>query len=294
MTALVSPPPSSTPSCAPVSGEAPPAVFIQSFVFSPDVPIKIDYNGKHFNFGNGALNAIFMGLASFSDMQLILKSVKKRNFRGYDKILTYVSNEWYTDITQRQLQTIACALGPLQSISKLLTGICALVREPVESYRKDGQIVRGFQKGTKSFGTNAASALIELTTRIISVVQGAAVLTYNVVSPTARQPNMLAISQQPFDVREGVHNAYMVMANGINDTARSLVDATRTDTGGDKGVTRMVGEVLRQIPPAMVRPIIDVTTATTTVLNGVKYQLQPEARQADLDKWKPVHNGRLN
>lgn len=271
-----------------------PAMFIQSFVFSPDVPIIIDYRGRHVNLDNGAVSGLIMGLASFSCMELTLKNMKKRNVKGYDRLRKYVVDEWYNDITKRQLHNVAYSVGPMHSIVKLVSGVRDLVVLPVESYRKDGQIVRGFQKGTKSFGTNAALAFLDLTERAVSTIQQAAELAYNLLSPTAGQTIMPPVSHQPLDFREGVHNAYIVMANGIKDTTRTLAAAAATDTRNSKGVTGAVGEVLRQIPPAMVRPIIDATVATNNVLNGVKYQLVPEARQEDLDKWKKPHNGKMN
>lgn len=50
-------------------------------------------------------------------------------------------------------------------------GLRDLVWLPIEQYRKDGRIVRGFQRGTASFGTSTAMAALELTNRMVRTVQ---------------------------------------------------------------------------------------------------------------------------
>lgn len=51
-------------------------------------------------------------------------------------------------------------------------------------------------------------------------------------------------------------------------------------------MTGAVGAVIRQIPPAMVKPIVLATQATTNVLGGVRNQLVPDARMEAKEKWK--------
>lgn len=50
-------------------------------------------------------------------------------------------------------------------------GFRDLVWLPIEQYRKDGRIVRGFQRGTASFGTSTAMAALELTNRMVRTIQ---------------------------------------------------------------------------------------------------------------------------
>lgn len=65
--------------------------------------------------------------------------------------------------------------------ARLLTAVCLspvavqglkdLVWLPIEQYRKDGRIVRGFQRGAASFGTSTAMAALELTNRMVQTIQ---------------------------------------------------------------------------------------------------------------------------
>ncbi|OQR77918.1 autophagy-related protein 2B-like [Tropilaelaps mercedesae] len=284
----------SVPTSAGMSADSS-ATYIRSFVFSPDVPIKIDYHGRHVTLDQGAIAGIIMGFGQFSCCELNLKKLRlKHGVLGFDKLMREAAAEWLNDIKANQLQNVAYSVGPMHPIIKLCSGFRDLLVLPILCYRKDGQIVRGLQKGTKSFGTNTALAFLDLTGRAITTIQQAAELAYNLLSPAASQPILPAVSDQPKDIMEGVHNAYVVMANGINDTARNLAAAAATDTRGSKGVSGAVGELLRQIPPSVMGPIIHATVATNNVLNGVKYQLDPGRRQEDLDKWKKPHNGKNN
>ena len=49
---------------------------------------------------------------------------------------------------------------------------------------------------------------------------------------------------------------------------------------------RKVGNVLRQIPPTIVQPLISVPEAASNVISGLKSQLRPGTRKEDEDKWK--------
>ncbi len=50
-------------------------------------------------------------------------------------------------------------------------GLVDLVRLPMEQYKKDGRLMRGFQRGASSFGTSTAMAAVELTNRMVRILQ---------------------------------------------------------------------------------------------------------------------------
>lgn len=50
-------------------------------------------------------------------------------------------------------------------------GIKDLFLLPIEQYQKDGRIVRGLQLGAQSFTARTALALLEITTRLIYLLQ---------------------------------------------------------------------------------------------------------------------------
>eukprot|EP00064_Thunnus_orientalis_P010090 superscaffoldBa00001335_g10116 len=172
-------------------------------------------------------------------------------------------------------------------------GFRDLVWLPIEQYRKDGRIVRGFQRGTASFGTSTAMAALELTNRMVRTIQAAAETAYDMVSPVPDERDMKRIKRfsyyglahQPVDLREGVAKAYTVVKEGITDTALTIYD-TATREHEQRGMTGAVGGVLRQLPPAVVKPLIMATEATSNVLGGMRNQIHPDARQEESQKWR--------
>lgn len=72
---------------------------------------------------------------------------------------------------------------------------------------------------------------------------------------------------------------------GIADTAQTIYE-TAAREHESRGVTGAVGEVLRQIPPAVVKPLIVATEATSNVLGGMRNQIRPDVRQDESQKWR--------
>ncbi|KAG8449121.1 hypothetical protein GDO86_015975 [Hymenochirus boettgeri] len=269
-------------------------IFFRDFRFTSEVPIRLDYHGKHLSMDQGTLTGILIGLAQLNSSELKLKRLCYRHgLLGMEKLFSYAINEWLTDIKKNQLPGILGGVGPMHSLVQLVQGLKDLVWLPIEQYRKDGRIVRGFQRGAASFGTSTAMAALELTNRIVQTIQAAAETAYDMVSP-GPSPNELKrakrfshhrLVHQPVDLREGVAKAYTVVKEGITDTAQTIYE-TATREHENRGVTGAVGGVLRQIPPTVVKPLIVATEATSNVLGGMRNQIRPDVREEESQKWR--------
>ncbi|XP_072819773.1 autophagy-related protein 2 homolog B isoform X1 [Vicugna pacos] len=269
-------------------------VFFREFRFTSEVPIRLDYHGKHVSMDQGTLAGILIGLAQLNCSELKLKRLFYRHgLLGVDKLFSYAITEWLTDIKKNQLPGILGGVGPMHSLVQLVQGLKDLVWLPIEQYRKDGRIVRGFQRGAASFGTSTAMAALELTNRMVQTIQAAAETAYDMVSPgtLSIEPKKIKrfphhrLAHQPVDLREGVAKAYSVVKEGITDTAQTIYE-TAAREHESRGVTGAVGEVLRQIPPAVVKPLIVATEATSNVLGGMRNQIRPDVRQDESQKWR--------
>ncbi|XP_029453755.1 autophagy-related protein 2 homolog B isoform X2 [Rhinatrema bivittatum] len=269
-------------------------VFFREFRFTSEVPIRLDYHGKHVSMDQGTLAGILIGLAQLSCSELKLKRLCYRHgLLGVDKLFAYAVNEWLNDIKKNQLPGILGGVGPMHSLVQLVQGLKDLVWLPIEQYRKDGRIVRGFQRGAASFGTSTAMAALELTNRMVQTIQAAAETAYDMVSPgpspieakRLKRYSHHHLAQQPVDLREGVAKAYSVVKEGITDTAQTIYE-TAAREHENRGVTGAVGGVLRQIPPAVVKPLIMATEATSNVLGGMRNQIRPDVRQEESQKWR--------
>uniref|UniRef100_A0A8C4MTB2 Autophagy related 2B n=1 Tax=Equus asinus TaxID=9793 RepID=A0A8C4MTB2_EQUAS len=188
-------------------------VFFREFRFTSEVPIRLDYHGKHVSMDQGTLAGILIGLAQLNCSELKLKRLFYRHgLLGVDKLLSYAITEWLTDIKKNQLPGILGGVGPMHSLVQLVQGLKDLVWLPIEQYRKDGRIVRGFQRGAASFGTSTAMAALELTNRMVQTIQAAAETAYDMVSPgtLSIEPKKIKrfphhrLAHQPVDLREGV------------------------------------------------------------------------------------------
>ncbi|XP_072350535.1 autophagy-related protein 2 homolog B-like isoform X1 [Scyliorhinus torazame] len=269
-------------------------MFFREFRFTSEVPIRLDYHGKHMSMDQGTLAGILIGLAQLNCSELKLKRLCYRHgLLGVDKLLSYTLNEWLTDIRKNQLPGILGGVGPMHSFVQLVQGLKDLVWLPIEQYRRDGRIVRGLQRGAASFGTSTAMAALELTNRLVQTIQAAAETAYDMVSPGPTTHSLMRtkrisqhrLAHQPVDLREGVAKAYDVVKEGFTDTAHMIYE-TATREHEQRGMTGAVGGVLRQIPPAVVKPLIVATEATSNVLGGMRNQIQPDARQEESQKWR--------
>ncbi|XP_014663890.1 PREDICTED: autophagy-related protein 2 homolog B-like isoform X2 [Priapulus caudatus] len=271
----------------------PQPIFFKSFVFSPEVPIRLDYQGKRVDMEQGTFTGLIIGLAQFNCTELKLKKLSYRHgLLGLDKLAVYAVKEWLEDIKKCQIPNILGGVGPMSSLVQLVQGVKDLFWLPIEQYRKDGRIVRGLQRGAVAFSTTTTMAVLELTHRTVQSIQSAAETAYDMMSPGPsvklhhpgqhkRHPN----ATQPADLREGATKAYYVLKEGIGETTKNLVQVA-TEEHEHKGVYGAVGGVLRQIPGTVVKPVIFASEATSNVLGGMRNQLQPDARKEAVEKWK--------
>lgn len=159
-------------------------IYIKSFTFSPDVPIRLDYHAKHLDFEQGALAGILMGLAHLDHSELVLRRIQaKHGMRGLDRVLLYALNHWIQDIKRNQLPSILSGVGPMHSVIQLFQGIRDLIWLPIEHYRRDKRLVRGIQRGAASFSSSTAMAAISLMNRFISIIQCTAQIAHDIVTP---------------------------------------------------------------------------------------------------------------
>uniref|UniRef100_K1RSP2 Autophagy-related protein 2 n=1 Tax=Magallana gigas TaxID=29159 RepID=K1RSP2_MAGGI len=197
-------------------------VFIKNFMFSPDVPIRLDYHGKKWvDREHGTLAGVLVGLASLNCSELKLKRLNyKHGLLGMDKLQAYCINEWITDILKKQLPSILGGVGPMHSFVQIAQGIRDLFWLPVEQYKRDGRFVRGIQRGATSFSTSTAMAMLELTNRAVQSVQYVAEVTYDMVTPgPSCRVQRRRLRGPPADVREGVENAYIAITE-VQGTAQ--------------------------------------------------------------------------
>ncbi|KAJ8963256.1 hypothetical protein NQ318_018723 [Aromia moschata] len=255
-------------------------------------PYISDYHGKRVDMTHGSLPGLLMGLGQLNCSELRLKQINYRHgLLGFDKLVAFLLQEWLNDIKKNQLPSLLGGVGPMHSLVQLFQGIRDLFWMPIEQYQKDGRIVRGLQRGANSFSTSTAMAALELTSRLIHLIQVTAETAYDMLSPgpsvrrVTRNRGRRKRYHQPQDIREGMTNAYMVVKEGIGETSDNILQVVSREKE-QKGYSGVVGGVLRQIPPTILKPVIIASEATNNVLGGMRSQLVPDARREANQKWR--------
>lgn len=271
-------------------------IYFREFRFTSEVPIWLDYHGKHVSMDQvGTFAGLLIGLAQLNCSELKLKRLCYRHgLLGVDKVLGYALNEWLQDIRRNQLPGLLGGVGPMHSVVQLFQGFRDLLWMPIQQYRKDGRLMRGLQRGAASFGSSTASAALELSNRLVQAIQATAETVYDILSPAVpvsrslqdrRSGRRLRRGQQPADLREGVAKAYDTVREGILDTAQTICDVASRGHE-QKGLTGAVGGVIRQLPPTVVKPLILATEATSSLLGGMHNQIRPDAHKDQALKWR--------
>ena len=159
---------------------------------------------------------------------------------------------WTPDVKANQLVDVISGVSPIRSAVNVGSGVADLVLLPIAQYKKDGRIIRGLQKGTKSFMKSTAMEAIRLGARLATGTQvvleqaesflggqgsGTIALdthqllagvgeTLDVISEDDDMLNDDLISkyaEQPTNVREGVQTAYRSLSQNIKSAGQTIL-----------------------------------------------------------------------
>ena len=93
-----------------------------------------------------------------------------------------------------------------------MLGVRDLFWLPIEQYRRDGRIVRGLQRGGRSFMMNTTLSCLELSKDLLLVINKASETCYIMVSPvrSQRRPPTFRV-KPPAGFGEGIGNALTIV-----------------------------------------------------------------------------------
>ncbi|XP_063895892.1 autophagy-related protein 2 homolog A [Helicoverpa armigera] len=266
-------------------------IYFRRVVFSPEVPIRLDYVGKRVDLSAGPVAGLLMGLGQLNCSELTLKRLDyKLGLLGLEKLVQWALHEWLSDIKRHQLPGLLSGIGPMHSLLQLITGIRDLVWLPVEQWRRDGRLVHGLRRGAASFTARTAVAALDITTRLLQLIQATAETAFDMLTPgptlqlqdayarrERRRRRRHDPARHPADIREGVASAYQTVKEGFAEQAATMALAARWSHG--------VG-VLRHLPGAAVAPLALAAAGAADVLGGVRASLAPHSTQRHADKWR--------
>lgn len=92
----------------------------RNVIFSPEVPIRLDYQGKRVDMTHGPLPGLLMGLGQLNCSELRLRRLSHRHgLLGLEKLVSYFLHEWLHDIKKNQLPSLLGGVGPMHSLVQL-------------------------------------------------------------------------------------------------------------------------------------------------------------------------------
>lgn len=117
------------------------------------ISIQVDYKPKKVDMASikqGDL-AELINLIHLDQARIFLNGVKLTGVKGWHQLVGRLFSIWLPHIKSTQLPQMASGLTGVKTLVNLGSGIADLVLLPIEQYQKDGRIVLGLSKGTKSF-----------------------------------------------------------------------------------------------------------------------------------------------
>ncbi|MCJ1422443.1 autophagy- protein 2 [Sticta canariensis] len=261
-------------------------------------PKRVDYAGLR----SGRTNE-FMNFFILDRADMVLRHVIIYGVSGFERLGKTLNDIWMPDIKQNQLPGVLAGLAPVRSLVNVGGGVRDLVVVPIREYRKDGRVVRSFQKGALAFAKTTTSELVKLGAKLAigtqTVLQGAEYF----LSQSGQQrldvsagwedaeleeeekKRISLYADQPVGVVQGLRGAYASLERDLL-TARDAIVAMPgevMESGTAGGVARAV---LRGAPTVILRPAMGVTKAVGQTLMGATNSLDPGNRRRIEDKYK--------
>ncbi|CAJ0589456.1 unnamed protein product [Cylicocyclus nassatus] len=166
--------------CKLKSGTDRDTTFFKEFIFSPPVPIYVDYHGKNrVNMEkDGAVVGVIAGFGHLHQAEFELNEIVYRNgLLGVGRCFSVAVEEWLSNI--KVFPNILASFGPIRPVYQIGKAVADLFLFPAAELRKqDGNLIKGIQKGFGSFGQSTAAGVVVVAQTFLGVVQALARSAY--------------------------------------------------------------------------------------------------------------------
>jgi len=236
------------------------------------------------------LIGFLIGLANLRKTELLLKELhNEKGIVSLRRCIQFAIDEWKEDIRTKQFPNVIGSYAPISALVQLAQSLHDLFAIPMDEFQKeDGRVVQGIQRGASNFGWSTATAALDVSQRLVNIVQNLAEFAFDIVTPdyAFQRKRKLLAANQPVqvagDIREGLSMAFDTVREGVMDTAQTLHAAVEEDREyGQWGMG-----IIRHITPSAIKPIVIASKATVQVLDGLKNQLKPNDYKEELKKWR--------
>jgi autophagy-related protein 2 len=262
------------------------------------VRLKLDFKPKRVDYAglrSGRTNE-FMNFFILDRADMVLRHVIIYGVSGFDKLNKTLNDIWMPDIKHNQLPGVLAGLAPVRSLVNVGAGVRDLVVVPIREYRKDGRIVRSFQKGALAFAKTTTTELVKLGAKLAigtqTVLQGAEDFLsqpgHNRTDVSAgwedaqleedEKKHISLYADQPVGVIQGLRGAYASLERDLL-TARDAIVAMPGEVLESGTAGEAARAVLRGAPTVILRPAMGVSKAVGQTLMGATNSLDPKNRR---------------
>ncbi|KAH7922102.1 putative peripheral membrane protein [Leucogyrophana mollusca] len=295
-----------SPASAPADTSSEEIYFQHAEVFPVD--IKLDYKPRRVDYRalREGKTIELMNFFHFDGSEMTLRHLTLHGITGWPRFFDRLNDLWTPDVKATQLVDVISGVSPIRSVVNVGSGVADLVLLPIAQYKKDGRIVRGVQKGTKSFVQSTAMEAIKLGARLatgtqVILEQAEGVLggqfKDSVTAETLQIPYeddltenddddlISRYAEQPTGVTEGVQSAYRSLQKNFNSAAQTILAVPMEvyERSGNEGAVRAV---IRAVPIAVLKPMIGASEAVSKTLMGLHNTLDPNVRHENEAKYK--------
>ena len=262
------------------------------------VRVKLDFKPKRVDYAgirSGHTNE-FMNFFILQEADMVLRRLIIYGVSGFDKLGKTLNDIWMPDVKRNQLPGVLAGLSPIRSLVNVGGGVRDLVVVPIREYRKDGRVMRSFQKGAAAFAKTTTSELVKLGAKLAigtqTFLQGAEDLLN---PPTATRPDISSgwedgeaeedekkqislYADQPLGLVQGLRGGYASLERDLL-TAKDAIVAMPGEILESGTAGSAAKAVLRNAPTIILRPAMGVSKAVGQTLMGATNSLDPGNRR---------------
>lgn len=255
------------------------------------VQVKLDFKPKRVDYAGlrSGRTTEFMNFFVLDGADMVLRHVIIYGISGFDRMGQTLNDIWMPDVKQNQLPGVLAGLAPIRSLVNVSSGVRDLVVVPMREYKKDGRIVRSFQKGALAFAKTTSNELVKLGAKLAigtqTVLQGAEDLLTTPTAPTdddntdedeAKKISLYA--DQPVGVVQGLRGAFSGLERDLL-LARDAIVAVPGEVVESGSAKAAAKAVWKRAPTVILRPAIGVSKAVGQTLLGAGNTLDPSNRR---------------
>ncbi|ORY84273.1 ATG C terminal domain-domain-containing protein [Protomyces lactucae-debilis] len=263
-------------------------LFIQRFEIMP-FTLQIDYKPKRVNLKSlrSGRTTEFKNFFILEDSSMVMRHVVLYGICGLPRVFELLEEIWLAHIKSNQLGSVLAGVSAIRSLAQFGGSLKKLVTVPVQEYRRDGQIVRGVQKGIVAFARSTGTEAVRLGAKLAVGTQGLLEQAEGYfVEPSGQAEAPVSMyANQPKNLRQGVSQAISGMSRNVA-TARTALAALPREIEEEEDARGAVRAAARSVPIAVIRPLIGTTEAISKTLLGLRNTMNPGQQKLNEDKYK--------